>query len=126
MSGFLALVACLGFFIVFFGFIVLMRYMGYRETLALAEKGLLRPEPPRSNGKGALRWGIAITALGLASSLGIYPLGWVAGGGVYPLNFGPWMIVGLVPLFFGLGLILIHVLTYEDKSKKEADKTETH
>ncbi len=126
MSGFLALVAFLGFFIVFFGFIVLMRYMGYRETLALAEKGLLRPEPPRSNGKGALRWGIAITALGLAISLGIYPLGWVAGGGVYPLNFGPWMIVGLVPLFFGLGLILIHVLTYEDKSKKEADKPETH
>ncbi len=121
MSAFIATFIFLGFFVLLFGFIVLMRYMSYRETLALAEKGLLRAEP-RGDGKGALRWGIAIAALGLALSLGLYPLGWVAGHGIYPLNFGPWMMIGLIPLFFGLGLVLIYVLTYPDKSKQEDEK----
>ncbi len=107
----------LGFFVIFFGFILLMRYLSYRETLVLAEKGLLRVEP--SNGKGALKWGIAIAALGLALGVGLYPLGWVIGRGTYPLGFGPWMLISLIPLFFGLGLVLIYVLTREDKSKQK-------
>ena len=122
MNSFFAAVVFLGFFVLLFGFIVLMRYLSYRETLALAEKGLVRPEPARGNGKSALRWGIAIASLGLALGIGLYPLGWVAGGSLYPLNFGPWMLAGLIPLFFGLGLVLIHVLTSEDKSKAETDK----
>jgi hypothetical protein len=126
MSGFLALVSFLGFFVLLFGFILLLRYMSYRETIALAEKGLLRTEPAHSNGKGALRWGIAIASLGLALCIGLYPLGSVAGGGLYPLNFGPWMLAGLIPLFFGLGLVLIHVLTYQDQPKPALEKTETH
>ncbi len=108
------------FFIVF-GFFALMRYINYRETLALAEKGLVRPEPARSNGKGALRWGIVITALGLALCIGLYPFGFLAGS-QFPLFFGPWMLIGLVPTFFGLALILIYVLTREEKPKEEAAK----
>lgn len=125
MSGFFAVVVFLGFFILLFGFIILMRYLSYRETLALAEKGLVRPEAARGNGKGALRWGIAIASLGLALLIGLYPLGWVAGGGLYPLNFGPWMLAGLIPLFFGLGLVLIHVLTSEDKPKADTEQKPT-
>lgn len=115
--GTLALIA------VIFGFVAFMRYMSYRETLALAEKGLVHPERMRQNGgKGILRWGIIITALGLALCVGLYPLGWLFESGPgnmsFPLGFGPWMLFGLVPTFFGLALILIYVLTRNGKPKE--------
>lgn len=94
------------------GFIMFMRYMHYRETLALAEKGLARPEKP-ADGKATLRWGIIITALGLALGIGLYPLG-LGFGNVYPLGLGPWMLFSLVPLFFGLALILVYVVTKKE------------
>jgi hypothetical protein len=97
-----------GTLIVIFGFIAFMRYINYRETLALAEKGLTRPET--KNNKGLLRWGIVITALGIALTLGLYPIGFFAGEN-YPLHLGPWMLGGFVPLFLGLGLVLLHYLT---------------
>ena len=73
-----AVIPCLFVFIIFslfFGFIVLMRYLHYKETMALAEKGLVRPKRTPKNGQNTLRWGIIITALGLALCIGIYPLG---------------------------------------------------
>jgi hypothetical protein len=97
--------------LVIFGFIGFLRYLSYRETITLAEKGLSRPEA--KNGKGLLRWGIIVTALGIALSLGLYPLGFAAGT-PYPLRLGPWMLGGFVPLFLGLGLILLHFLTQKD------------
>jgi hypothetical protein len=104
----------LGFFIILFGFIAVMRYLSYRETLALAEKGLVRPERARGDGKGSLRWGVIITAVGVALCLGLWPIGLV-GRSTFPLGFGPWMLAGLIPTFFGLALILIYVLTREEK-----------
>jgi 4-hydroxybenzoate polyprenyltransferase len=95
-----------------FGFFAFLRYMRYRETLALAEKGLLSARY-ESNGKGALRWGVVFTALGTALCLGLYPLGWVVARGQYPLNFGPWMLFGLLPAFFGLALVTIYLVTRE-------------
>ena len=94
--------------LVIFGFVAFLRYMNYRETIALAEKGLTRPEA--KGGKGLLRWGTVITALGLALTIGLYPLGFSSGYD-YPLHLGPWMLGGFVPLFLGLGLILLHFLT---------------
>lgn len=114
-------VTVLGFFLLLFGFVALMRYLGYRETLALAEKGLVRGERSRANGKDTLRWGIVITAVGLALCLGLYPLGFL-GGTRFLLGFGPWMLVGLVPTFFGLGLVLIYVLTRERKDEPPSDR----
>lgn len=107
--------------LLFFGllaYLAFQRFISYRETLALAEKGLLRVEPEHRNGRSSLRWGIVITALGLAMSLGIYPVGFSVAHS-YPLNFGPWMLVGLLPLFFGIALILIRVLTRDEKAKSE-------
>lgn len=106
-----ALIPCLGTITVLaiiFGFIAFLRYMNYKETLALAEKGLTRPDA--KNPKGLLRWGIIITALGIALTLGLYPIGFIAGS-LYPLYLGPWMLGGFVPLFLGLGLVLLHYLT---------------
>jgi len=97
--------------IVIFGFLAFMRYINYKETLALAEKGLTRPE--QKERKGLLRWGIVITALGVALSLGLYPIGFASGEN-YPLHLGPWMLVVFVPLFLGLGLILLNYLTEKE------------
>ena len=124
MSNFFDILPCfafLGFFVVLFGFIALMRYISYRETLALAEKGLVKPNGRHGDGKNTLRWGIVLAALGLALSAGLYPIGFLTGLNL-PLGFGPWMIAGFLPMFFGLGLILIYVLTREEKKEKIEEK----
>lgn len=103
--------------LVIFGFILSMRYLSYRETLELAEKGLVKPERQRDN-KDSLRWGVIISGLGLALILGLWPIG-AGSGSQYPLGFGPWMLFGLIPLFFGLSLILIYVFTHDQNKNKE-------
>jgi len=96
---------------IIFGFLAFMRYLTYKETLALAEKGLTRSDD--KSGNGTLRLGIIVAAIGLALTIGLFFVG--SGGGTnYPLGLGPWMLAGLVPLFLGLGLILIHYLTQKD------------
>jgi len=105
------IIPCLGVFgvlIIIFGFLAFMRYMNYKETLALAEKGLTKPESKSS--KGLLRWGIVVTAIGFALTLGLYFIGFDSPNN-YPLHLGPWMLGGFVPLFLGLGLVLLHYLT---------------
>ena len=117
-GGIYILIGTLGFFLLTFIFIVVMRYIGYRETMTLAEKGLVRPDRRLSgNGKDTLRWGIVIAAVGLALCVGLYPIGLLPGNS-FPLGLGPWMIAGLLPMFFGLGLILIYVLTREKSDDK--------
>ena len=111
MSDLFPCLGLIGALAIIFGFLAFMRYINYKETIALAEKGLTRPEQKKSS--GFLRWGILITGLGLALSLGLYPIGFSAGDG-YPLHLGPWMLGGFVPLFLGLGLILLHFLTQKD------------
>ena len=113
-TDFVAILAGLGFFALLFAFIILMRYLSYRETLALADKGLVRPGGRGSNGSGkdTLRWGISLTAIGLALCISLYPLGLLPNM-KFPLGLGPWMITGFLPTFFGLGLCLIYVLTHE-------------
>jgi phosphate/sulfate permease len=105
------LIPCLGVIgtlIVIFGFLAFLRYMNYKETIALAEKGLTKPET--KSGKGLLRWGIIITAIGFALTIGLYTIGFNSANN-YPLHLGPWMLGGFVPLSLGIGLILLHVLT---------------
>ena len=105
------LIPCLGFIgilVIIFAFLAFLRYMNYKETLVLAEKGLAKPET--KSGKGLLRWGIILTALGLALSLGLYLIGFDSPSN-YPLHLGPWMLGGFVPLFFGIGLVLLHIHT---------------
>jgi len=105
--------------IVIFAFVAVMRYISYKETLFLAEKGLVRPE--QKAGKGLLRWGIVMAALGIAFTIGLYPFGYVTGED-FPLHLGPWMLVGFVPLFLGLGLVLLHYLTErENFSRQDPD-----
>ena len=90
------------FFSIPFAFFAYIRYLRYRETIALAEQGLLRPTGRYGRG-GTSRWGVALTAIGAALTLGLWPIGFFIGE--TPLGLGPWMIPGLLPLFFGLGLL---------------------
>jgi len=105
---------------IFLGFFAFLRYMRYKEVMTLAEKGLVHPSQT-TNGSSTLRWGIGITALGMALCLGLYPIGWAVNDG-FPLRFGPWMLIGLIPTFFGLALVAIYYLA---KRKPETDTTDT-
>jgi hypothetical protein len=118
MNDIIPCIGGLGFVTLVFGFILLMRFLAYRETLALAEKGLVKPQR-NGNNKGTLVWGIIITAVGLALILGLWPLGYGFESTRFPLGFGPWMLLGLVPTFFGVALILVYVLTREEKKEKQ-------
>jgi hypothetical protein len=108
MSDLLPCLGVIGTLAIILGFLAFLRYMNYKETIALAEKGLTKPVT--RTGKGLLRWGIVISAIGVALSLGLYPIGFSAGE-IYPLHLGPWMLGGFVPLFLGLALVLLHYLT---------------
>lgn len=93
------------------GFLAYLRYMNYKETVTLAEKGLTRPAG--KTGNSMLRWGIVITALGGALTIGLFFASSMSGAN-YPLGLGPWMLAGLMPLFLGLALLLIYYLNQKD------------
>ena len=111
MADFVPGISIVSILIVILGFLAFMRYVKYKETIALAEKGLT-PTESKSN-KTLLRWGILVTALGLALTIGLYLIGFNSGDN-YPLQLGPWMLGGLIPLFLGLGLVLLHYLTEKE------------
>lgn len=125
MNEFFVIFTSLGCFstlmmLIIFGFFAYLRYIRYRETITLAEKGLVNPVTS-SNGKGTLRWGIAFAALGTALCLGLYPVGWAIHSD-FPLQFGPWMLLGLIPAFFGAALVTIYFLT-TDRKPAEPDSS---
>jgi phosphoglycerol transferase MdoB-like AlkP superfamily enzyme len=96
-----------------FAFFAYIRYLRYKETIALAERGLLRPSESR-NGRGTLRWGVVLTFVGFALVLGLLPVGWFLADSDSPMMLGPWLLVGCLPLFFGLALLVIYALTRSD------------
>jgi hypothetical protein len=108
MNDIIPCLGVVGSLTVIFGFLAFLRYMNYKEAITLAEKGLTKIES--GSKKGLLRWGIVITALGFALTIGLYTIGFASADN-YPLHLGPWMLGGFVPLFLGIGLILIHYLT---------------
>lgn len=108
-EGVFTAVTIITLFAIPFAVFAFVRYLRYKETIALAERGLLRPERPRRN-RDLLRWGIVIMMLGLGVSCGLWPLGFLVAGNDLPLGIGPWLILGILPFFFGLALVIIHWL----------------
>jgi hypothetical protein len=98
-------------FSVIFGFLAYVRYLRYKETIALAERGLLRPSR-RARGRisNTLRWGIVIFVTGIGLSLGMLVLGGTA------------IVAGLIPVFFGLSLIVVH---FASRGEEDEDVMET-
>jgi hypothetical protein len=135
-----------------FALFAYVRYLRYKETIALAERGLLRPQPARRN-RDTLRWGIIIMMLGVGLLCGLWPLGRMAstdvavegpatvdgvgesdtvvapvntgvgesGPEVLPFGLGPWMVLGALPFFFGLALVVIHWLNKREGSEEGND-----
>jgi hypothetical protein len=123
------------------GFVLLSRYLKYRETLTMIEHGITPPPPPPpmmppmstmpmmpqrppvvvvnrgqgGAGRGTLIWGLVLTGVGLALTLALWPIGFIANSASgntvnFPLGLGPWMLAGFIPLFIGLALTLAYVI----------------
>ncbi len=131
---------------VILGFILLSRYLKYRETLTMIEHGITPPPPPPpmmppmptmpmmpprppvvvnrgqgGAGRGTLIWGLVLSGVGLALTLALWPIGFIANSASgntvnFPLGLGPWMLAGFVPLFVGLALTLAYVIMRPERS----------
>jgi polyferredoxin len=110
MNNLITIVGPVIVFVVVIGFAVYNRYLQHKETMAMAEKGLLPAEDPQDKSKNLLRWGMIFSIMGAILVLVMIPFAW---------NAGYWMLLGLLPLALGLGLILIYVFTQENPPSKE-------
>ena len=103
---------------VILGFIAFMRYLRYRETVELAERGMLHPRHRRQQrnkiGRG-VRVGIVISAVGMALTCGLFTIGFEPGNSI----IGPWLLGGLIPLSVGGALILIGWINQRDDIEDE-------
>lgn len=82
--------------------VVALRYISHRERMAMISRGLVPPGEHREaeTPQAALRGGLITTMVGLALVLGLLTLG-----------IGPWLLGGLIPLFYGVAKIIIYLLT---------------
>lgn len=106
--------------IVVLGLLSLRLLSEHRERMARIARGIMPPERRRTllptplllRRTGALQGGVRTALVGLALTLGLYPIGFIvplALGGPSPL--GPWLLTGVIPLVVGSALILGHYLT---------------
>ncbi len=87
---------------IFFGFIVLLRYLQYREHIAMISTGI-HPDSlrvTRRRSRGLLRAGLIIAMVGLTLTIGLYPIGYILPPifSAMPFHLGPWLLPGLIPL----------------------------
>src|ERR1700674_2196954 len=85
---------------IFFGFIVLLRYLQHRENMAMISSGM-RPSTNVSirqrRSRGMLRAGLIIALVGLTLTIGLYPIGFILPPifADIPFHVGPWLLPGL-------------------------------
>lgn len=100
------------------GFITLNRHINYKERVALAQLGfsmedLNRGTAGKTHGNRGVLWGGMITAMsGLALLLGLATLG-----------MGAWLLGGLLPLFVGLGMVLIYFMTLGPAPEPQSERS---
>ncbi len=99
---------------IFFGFIILIRYLQHREHMAMINTGIhphsFRQQRRRS--PGMLRAGLITAMVGLTLTIGLYPIGFILPPvfASIPFHFGPWLLPGLIPLGVGIALISSYYL----------------
>jgi len=108
---------------IFFAFIVMLRYLHHREMMALINKGInpksVRRQRRRS--RGMLRAGLIITMVGLALTIGLYPVGFFLPPiFTTPFHLGPWLLPGLIPLGVGIALIGSYYLEQNTQVTEES------
>ncbi|NLT74393.1 MAG: hypothetical protein GXX94_09425 [Chloroflexi bacterium] len=115
----LIVIASLVLLAILLGFITLNRYLTYKERVALARLGFT-PEDLAASGESGrpgsrgILWGGVITMMsGFALLLGLSPLG-----------SGVWLIAGLLPMFVGLGMLLIYFTTSNAQARRPDARSE--
>jgi formate hydrogenlyase subunit 3/multisubunit Na+/H+ antiporter MnhD subunit len=130
---------------IFFGFIILLRYLHHKERMALIRQGI-HPTTQRHNedpqrqlrSRRMLRAGLIIAMVGLSLTVGLYPVGFYLPATLAtPFHLGPWLLPGLIPLGVGIALIVSYYLeqnvqgtqstnTSEDTSKENITPMKEH
>lgn len=112
---------------IFFGFIVLLRYLHHRERIALITHGI-NPDSVRKQqrSRGMLRAGLITAMVGLALTVGLYPIGFMLPPTFTstPFHLGPWLLPGLIPLGVGLALISSYYLEQNTQSFSDDETQE--
>jgi hypothetical protein len=122
------LVPCISTFVFFtlvFGFVIIWRWFGHRERMAQIQQGFVPSDqgPEMGNGRDSrklLGRGLGLVALGLALLIGLYPFGFVVAE-PWPLRFGPWMVIGLIPFFIGLALLITYYVSRQKHGPQETE-----
>jgi hypothetical protein len=116
--------------IFFFGFIVFLRYLHHKEQMALISHGINpASQPRRQRSRGILRAGLITAMIGLALTIGLYPLGFLLPT-IFtgtPFHLGPWLLPGLIPLAVGVALIVSYYLEQNSSlpyNEKDTDELE--
>jgi hypothetical protein len=98
---------------IFLGFIVLLRYIQYRERMALITHGF-NPNAirKRRRSSGILRAGLITMMVGLSLTVGLYPISFLLPTTLdaAPFHLGPWLLPGLIPLGVGMALTISYYL----------------
>jgi hypothetical protein len=111
---------------IFFGFIVLLRYLQHREHMAMISYGI-HPNslPQQRRSRGMLRAGLIIALVGFALTIGLYPIGYILPPvfETIPFHLGPWLLPGLIPLGVGIALITSYYLERDGTSSTPESTT---
>lgn len=112
----------------FFAFIILLRSLHHKERMALIKSGInphdLSQMPRSKRSRGMLRAGLIIAMIGLALTIGLYPVGFMlpAAFASVPFHIGPWLLPGLIPLGVGIALIVSYYLEHNTQLPEDKDK----
>jgi hypothetical protein len=110
---------------IFFGFIILLRYLQHREHMELIKQGInphMTPKQRRS--RGILRAGLITMMVGLSLTVGLYPVGFLLPS-IFtntPFHLGPWLLPGLIPFGVGLALTVSYYLEQNSQVGGEEDE----
>ena len=110
---------------IFLGFILLLRYIQYREHMALLTHGLHPNDLRRlKRNRGILRAGLITMMVGLSLTIGLYPIGFLLPLSLIatPFHLGPWLLPGLIP--FGVGIALTISYYLEQSTPGNTEETD--
>ncbi len=118
---------------IFFGFIVLLRYIQHIERMAMITSGLNphshrgnRGNPRYHHNRGMLRAGLITAMVGLTLTIGLYPIGYFLTPffASIPFHLGPWLLPGLIPLGVGSALVISYYLERENPPAESDEEEE--
>lgn len=126
MNFFIVLIGWILALAIFFGFIVLLRYLEHRERMALIKQGFHPGQLQKRRSKGILRAGLITMMVGITLMIGLYPVGFLLPTEFSntPLHLGPWLLPGLIPFGVGLALTSSYYLEQTTQTPQEDETPE--